>query len=60
MSTRTKCYASALGGCSGRPSREHFVSKDLLKDFETREVLNLTGFPLNRTGDMALSAESVF
>src|SRR4051794_10999911 len=35
------CYAAALGGCSGPLSREHFVSKNLLKDFQGQGRLHV-------------------
>lgn len=36
--TSRKCYASHLGSCSDRISREHYVSENLLKEISNLEV----------------------
>lgn len=36
------CYAAQLGGCEGKASAEHFISRALLEQFEPR--LQVTGF----------------
>jgi hypothetical protein len=54
------CYAAGLGDCSGPLNREHFISKNLLKDFEEGGVLHVTGYPHgNSAGQILMSAESM-
>jgi hypothetical protein len=49
-----------LGDCSGSLNREHFISKNLLKEFEEDGVLHVGGYPhSNRIGTLLMSAESV-
>ena len=54
------CYAAQLGDCSGPLNREHFVSKNLLKEFEESGRLNVVGYPHgNDAGQLLLSVESM-
>lgn len=54
------CYAAQLGDCSGPLNREHFVSKNLLKEFEEAGKLKVIGYPHgNDTGQLLMSVESL-
>jgi hypothetical protein len=54
------CYATQLGCCSGPLNREHFISKNLLKEFEEAGKLQVTGYPhRNDAGQFLLSVESM-
>jgi hypothetical protein len=54
------CYATRLGDCSGPLNREHFVSKNLLKEFEEAGKLQVTGYPHgNKAGRLLMSVESM-
>jgi hypothetical protein len=49
-----------MGNCSGPLNREHFVSKNLLKDFEKDGGLHVRGYPHgNDAGRILMSAESM-
>jgi hypothetical protein len=59
-SNARRCYAAALGDCSGSLNREHFVSKNLLKEFEKDGGLHVKGYPHgNVAGEVLMSAESM-
>ena len=53
------CYAAELGDCSGPLNREHFISKNLLKDFEKDDGLYVRGYPHNNVDTILMSAESL-
>jgi hypothetical protein len=54
------CYAAQLGDCSGPLNREHFVSKNLLKEFEEDGRLQIRGYPHgNDLGTLLMCAESM-
>jgi hypothetical protein len=54
------CYAAPLGDCSGSLNREHFISKNLLKEFEEAGRLKVRGFPHgNEAGHLLMSVESL-
>jgi hypothetical protein len=54
------CYATELGDCQGSLNREHFVSKNLLKEFEQDAGLRVKGYPFgNSAGTILMSAESM-
>lgn len=54
------CYASQLGGCSGPLNREHFISKNLLREFQEAGKLQVTGYPHgNDAGQLLMSVESM-
>jgi hypothetical protein len=54
------CYAAQLGDCSGSLNKEHFVSKNLLKEFEEDTGLHVTGYPFsNSAGKIPMSVESM-
>lgn len=54
------CYAARLGECSGPLNREHFISKNLLKDFEKGNGSYVAGYlHSNRAGTILMSAESM-
>ena len=55
-----RCYASQLGDCAGPLNREHFISKNLLQEFEEGGKLQLTGYPHgNIAGNFLMSVESM-
>jgi len=60
LGTARGCYAVELGDCQGPLNREHFVSQNLLKEFESDTGLHVKGYPFgNSTGKILMSAESM-
>ena len=55
------CYAAQLGGCSGPLPlpREHFVSKNILKEFEEAGRLQVTGYVYDNVRQWLMFVESM-
>ncbi len=51
-----QCYAAPIGSCSQEMSREHYISKTILKKFNT---VDTSGIPWLKT-DRKLAAENLF
>ena len=53
-----KCYARSTNDCSDKISKEHFVSNNLLKDFEKDNKVKVTGLPWIQAKTFTLSSRN--
>lgn len=54
-----RCYFAALGNCTSKLSREHFVSKGILKLFHSQGGLKVSGLPWQDSKGTRLSPDAL-